>query len=261
MDEQSFQYHSHSAHKIKAYAGVEQQRPVGSDFDLVLNPLYLEWFHPTLYSDSLASNYQALFYPATSSGPMSHYRPDHLVDANRSQMFTPSPAENMMAPTVQTTPSWEIWNTSEAESSSPADEKCEEDEVWEPKDLRRMGYLDAGGNWRCRFEGCRSPRVFVRACDLRKHFRGHEKYFFCAETPCAGAGVGFATRKDYERHMGSHRPTIECPHPDCGRIFSRKDNMRDHFKKIHLRLSNNLFPKPCRRPRRGQAAKVADSKG
>ncbi|CCF36392.1 C2H2 type zinc finger protein [Colletotrichum higginsianum] len=192
---------------------------------------------------------------------MSHYRPDNLVETNRSEMFTQPPAQQMMVSTVQTTPSWEMWNSSEEKSPSPTEEEREEDEIWEPKDLRRMGYLDAGGNWRCRFEGCRSPRVFARACDLRKHFRGHEKYFFCAETPCAGAGVGFATRKDYQRHMGSHRPTIQCPHPDCGRMFSRKDNMRDHFKKIHQRLRNNLFPKPCRRPRRGQAAKVAGSKG
>ncbi|KAK2059599.1 hypothetical protein LY76DRAFT_592202 [Colletotrichum caudatum] len=113
-----------------------------------------------------------------------------------------------------------------------------------------MGYLDASGNWRCRYEGCRSTRVFVRACDLRKHYRGHDKYFFCTERPCANAGVGFSTKKDYQRHMGSHQPTVKCPHPDCGRIFSRKDNMREHFRKIHLRLRNNLFPRPCRRSRR-----------
>ncbi|TQN64372.1 Trichothecene biosynthesis transcription regulator TRI6, partial [Colletotrichum shisoi] len=266
MDQQCLQCHSYPTHNIEAYTKFEQQRPAGSDFDIVPHPPSLEWFYPTLDPDTLASIYEALSYPATSSGPMPHYRPDNPVDTNRSQMLAQSPAQHMMASTdtVQTTPSWEMWNSSEAESLSPAEEKCEEDEAWEPKDLRRMGYLDADGNWRCRFEGCRSPRVFARACDLRKHFRGHEKYFFCAERPCAGAGVGFATRKDYQRHMGSHRPTVRCPHPDCGRIFSRKDNMvryfaRDHFKRIHLRLRNNLFPKPCRRPRRGQAAKVAGS--
>ncbi|KAI8215370.1 hypothetical protein K4K54_011428 [Colletotrichum sp. SAR 10_86] len=107
--------------------------------------------------------------------------------------------------------------------SSPPKEL--EVDSWGPSDLHQMGYLDVAGNWRCRYAGCCSSRVFLRACDLRKHFRGHAKYFFCTEKRCQQAGVGFATRKDFQRHMGSHKPAVRCLHPDCDRIFSRKDNM------------------------------------
>ncbi|KAI8310273.1 hypothetical protein K4K61_000857 [Colletotrichum sp. SAR11_59] len=127
--------------------------------------------------------------------------------------------------------------------SSPPKEP--EVDSWGPSDLHQMGYLDVAGNWRCRYAGCCSSRVFLRACDLRKHFRGHAKYFFCTEKRCQQAGVGFATRKDFQRHMGSHKPAVRCLHPACDRIFSRKDNMREHYKKIHQRLRNNLFPRRC----------------
>lgn len=106
--------------------------------------------------------------------------------------------------------------------SSP---KTDADETWEPADIHHIGYRDVASNWRCAFAGCQSSRIFVRACDLRKHFRGHEKAFFCEKQLCQSAGVGFATRKDYQRHMRSHQPAIECPHIGCIRVFSRKDNM------------------------------------
>ncbi|KAF6826794.1 hypothetical protein CPLU01_09462 [Colletotrichum plurivorum] len=130
-------------------------------------------------------------------------------------------------------------------------------EGWGPADLHQMGYLDVAGNWRCRYSGCCSSRVFLRACDLRKHFRGHAKYFFCTEKRCQQAAVGFATRKDFQRHMGSHKPAVRCLHPDCDRIFSRKDNMREHYKKIHQRLRNNIFPRRCRRNKQGGCQQAA----
>lgn len=106
--------------------------------------------------------------------------------------------------------------------SSP---ETDADVAWEPADIHHIGYRDVASNWRCAFAGCQSSRIFVRACDLRKHFRGHEKAFFCEKEQCQSAGVGFATRKDYNRHMRSHQPAIECPHMGCRRVFSRKDNM------------------------------------
>ncbi|KAJ0332997.1 hypothetical protein COL5a_001727 [Colletotrichum fioriniae] len=139
-----------------------------------------EWFQPTLHPDSVASIYQPLPYLGTTSGAMSHYDPNHLVEASNTQILAHS-TPPMMQPAVPS-PNWDILSSSEG-SQSPAEER--EEEVWEPEDLRRMGYLDASGNWRC----------------------------------------------------------------------NRKDNMREHFKKIHLRLRNNLFPRPCRRPRRGERSK------
>ncbi|KAK1984679.1 hypothetical protein LZ30DRAFT_585701 [Colletotrichum cereale] len=185
-----------------------------------------------LLPEPLGSMYQPLPYLENASDSTSQYWTGLPVEASSSQTLSPpqgvptvptttSPAASVVSAAVHT-PCWDTWSSTE-ESQSPARDR--EEEAWEPEDLRRMGYLDASGNWRCRYEGCRSTRVFVRACDLRKHFRGHDKYFFCTEKSCANAGVGFSTRKDYQRHMGSHQPTIKCPHPDCRRIFSRKDNM------------------------------------
>ncbi|KAF4930690.1 Trichothecene biosynthesis transcription regulator TRI6 [Colletotrichum viniferum] len=228
-----------------------EARPAPYPFSLGPAPPFNgEWFQSTLHPDPVCL-YQPLPYLDTTSGAIPQYGHSHLVQASNSNtrvITSPMPA-NFVAGQP---PSWDVWSTSEG-SSSPAEER--EEETWEPEDLRHMGYLDANGSWRCKFQGCRSTRVFIRACDLRKHYRGHHKCFFCTEKPCAKAGVGFSTRKDYQRHMGSHQPTIKCPHPDCGRIFSRKDNMREHFKKIHLRLRNNLFPRPCRRPRRCESRK------
>ncbi|KAG7056059.1 C2H2 type zinc finger domain protein [Colletotrichum scovillei] len=252
MEQPYLQYGpSHNSHNELSPFPEAEPRSMDCSYTMGPSSTYTgEWFQPTLHPDSVAPIYQPLPYLGTTSGAMSHYDPNHLVEASNTHILAHSTPPMMQA--AVPSPSWELLSSSEG-SQSPAEER--EEEVWEPEDLRRMGYLDASGNWRCKFEGCRSSRVFMRACDLRKHFRGHDKYFFCTEKPCANAGVGFATRKDYQRHMGSHRPTIKCPHQDCGRIFSRKDNMREHFKKIHLRLRNNLFPRPCRRPRRGERLK------
>ncbi|KAK2037151.1 C2H2 type zinc finger domain-containing protein [Colletotrichum somersetense] len=174
---------------------------------------------------SLGSMYQPLPYLENPSDSAPQYWTGLPIQPSRPQTLAP-PQGVPTGPTVPRAPAAVPAAPAvpvAEESQSPAEDR--EEEVWEPEDLRRMGYLDASGNWRCRYEGCRSTRVFVRACDLRKHFRGHDKYFFCTERPCANAGVGFSTKKDYQRHMGSHQPTIKCPHPDCGRIFSRKDNM------------------------------------
>ncbi|KAK1964067.1 hypothetical protein LY78DRAFT_739348 [Colletotrichum sublineola] len=264
MDQQYSQYNSsRSTHDTNTYQSAEQQT-IGCGFGFYPTPSSNpEWFHFMLLPDSLGSIYhhhhQPLPYLENMSGSTPQYWTGPPIEASRSQpLVLPQgvPTVAAVAPVAPVasvasasvhTPSWDTLGSRE-ESHSPAEDR--EEEVWEPEDLRRMGYLDSSGNWRCRYEGCRSTRVFVRACDLRKHFRGHDKYFFCTERPCAGAGVGFSTKKDYQRHMGSHQPAIQCPHPDCGRIFSRKDNMREHFRKIHMRLRNNLFPRPCRRSRR-----------
>ncbi|KAK2591336.1 hypothetical protein QQS21_010989 [Conoideocrella luteorostrata] len=94
-----------------------------------------------------------------------------------------------------------------------------------PNDVFEIGYQDAACNWRCAYPGCHSKRVFERACDLRKHFRGHVKVYFCSKPQCQQSEIGFATQKDYKRHLKSHQPTIECRFPLCKRVFSRKDNM------------------------------------
>ncbi|KAF9881675.1 hypothetical protein CkaCkLH20_00821 [Colletotrichum karsti] len=223
----------------------------GYSFDSQLIP------HPT--EDSLDSFlYPFSFQSFQTNLPLMATSPTLTVDTDytfNNAFATPSPP-----PEFSPMPS-EQFNFPSSPSSgniSPRSPPKElEVEGWGPADLHQMGYLDVAGNWRCRYAGCCSSRVFLRACDLRKHFRGHAKYFFCTEKRCQQAGVGFATRKDFQRHMGSHKPAVRCLHPDCDRIFSRKDNMREHYKKIHQRLRNNLFPRRCRRTRQGEPQKAA----
>lgn len=119
--------------------------------------------------------------------------------------------------------------------------------------------------WRCAFPNCTSRAVFTRGCDLRKHYNRHSKHLFCrvegcpqSETACiavaqqqaiqAGAEVsdpsklavtgGFSSKKDRARHEAKHNPGIKCEWKgpngeECGRLFSRMDNMKDHVRRIH----------------------------
>lgn len=96
---------------------------------------------------------------------------------------------------------------------------------WVPEDVYQIGYQDYQGNWRCSYSGCRSPSVFDRACDLRKHHNAHTKVVFCTQPECVSSSAGFASQKDYRRHMRSHQPSVRCQEPSCPRVFSRMDNM------------------------------------
>ncbi|MCJ1480041.1 hypothetical protein MMC06_000195 [Schaereria dolodes] len=104
-----------------------------------------------------------------------------------------------------------------------------------PADLHNYGYLNEDGRtWRCAYAGCTSKAVFVRGCDLRKHYRRHSKSFFCRHEGCPQAVEGgFSSKKDQARHEAKHNPGIECEWEDCDRIFSRVDNMKDHVRRIH----------------------------
>ncbi|KAL0944556.1 C2H2 transcription factor [Colletotrichum truncatum] len=203
-------------------------------------------------------SFDSFLYPFSSQSlqlPVSSMvtRPTFTIDddSNFGINYTSQPTSSAMSPIPSEKSDIE---SPSSEATSPRTSLNELDmDNGGPTDLHKMGYVDVAGNWRCRYTGCSSSRVFLRACDLRKHFRGHAKYFFCTEKRCQRTGVGFATRKDFQRHMGSHKPTVRCLHPDCDRIFSRKDNMREHYKKIHQRLRNNLFPRRCRRTKKNDS--------
>ncbi|RYO75584.1 hypothetical protein DL766_001829 [Monosporascus sp. MC13-8B] len=98
----------------------------------------------------------------------------------------------------------------------------------------------------CTFQNCKSTTVFTTGRDFRRHYRQHFKRFFCRYEECpqsrddsGDAGTkGFATRKDRARHEAKHNPAIKCPWQNrngtqCTRTFSRMDNMRDHYRRIH----------------------------
>jgi hypothetical protein len=94
---------------------------------------------------------------------------------------------------------------------------------WTPPDIFEIGYQDTTGDWRCNYSGCLSNRVFLRACDLRKHYRSHQKTYFCKEQECHRSKIGFSSSKDCRRHMRSHQPMIKCSAESlgCTRMFSR----------------------------------------
>lgn len=95
---------------------------------------------------------------------------------------------------------------------------------WTPPDIFEIGFQDTNGDWRCNYSGCLSTQVFLRACDLRKHYRSHQKTYFCKERDCHWSKIGFSSSKDCQRHMRSHRPMIKCSAAEslgCTRVFSR----------------------------------------
>lgn len=102
--------------------------------------------------------------------------------------------------------------------------------------------------WRCAYPGCTSRAIFTRGCDLRKHFNRHSKHLFCRVEGCPQSEAeattnratsgGFSSKKDRARHEAKHNPGIRCEWrgpagEECGRIFSRMDNMKDHVRRIH----------------------------
>lgn len=82
---------------------------------------------------------------------------------------------------------------------------------------------------------CRSKRRFTRQCDLDKHYRSHFRRYFCRLPNCHDGATdgppGFPTIKDRDRHEHAHNPTIPCE--DCGKLFSRLDNLASHRRRLH----------------------------
>ena len=100
-------------------------------------------------------------------------------------------------------------------------------------DLYNYGTLNTDHRtWRCAYPGCNSKAIFVRPCDLRKHFHRHNKQFFCRHEGCPQATEGgFSSKKDRARHESKHNPGVPCEWEGCERIFSRVDNMRNHMQR------------------------------
>ncbi|KAI9817777.1 MAG: hypothetical protein M1827_000896 [Pycnora praestabilis] len=96
----------------------------------------------------------------------------------------------------------------------------------DPADVYNYGRLNSRGTWDCAYPGCTSRVTFTRACDLRKHYKRHSKFLFCRYDGCPQSTEGgFSSKKDRDRHEEKHNPRIPCEWPDCGRVFSRADNM------------------------------------
>lgn len=95
----------------------------------------------------------------------------------------------------------------------------------------------------CKREG-RDDFPFINDSDKRKHMKTHEKPFKCYDDDCKGDPYGCATDNDLWRHKetvhGIYRPTsvfYKCCVPACPKaaeIHRRKDNFRDHIKRMHV---------------------------
>jgi hypothetical protein len=95
-----------------------------------------------------------------------------------------------------------------------------------PNAIADYGYKNTDGTWSCAWPGCTSRSRFTRACDLRKHYKRHSKTLFCRHEGCPQSTEGgFSSKKDRARHEAKHNPMITCEWENCGRLFSRVDNM------------------------------------
>ncbi len=115
-----------------------------------------------------------------------------------------------------------------------------------PFDESSAGIPTSEPSLRCPHQPCSSRLVFRRQCDLNKHYRQHNRRYFCRVVGCKnwdegnqtvslGMPAGFPTIKDRDRHEKGHNPSLPCP--DCGRLFGRFDNLRAHWRRRHGHLS------------------------
>lgn len=91
--------------------------------------------------------------------------------------------------------------------------------------------------WQCPHPSCASKTIFTRQCDFNKHYRLHLPRFACRVPSCHHGDAKprmFASRKDRNRHEAAHSRSLSCNL--CTGIFSRRDNLRDHCRKVHGHL-------------------------
>jgi hypothetical protein len=175
-------------------------------------------------------------------GLQSNARPIHYHHSRSASSISRSCTPNL-GPT-QASPVPSIYSAdSNAESSTPSSLLAYGVPVTQPG-------MSGSQTWRCAYLGCTSRALFTRGCDLRKHFNRHSKPFFCRVEGCPrsearafadsgnSGGGGFSSKKDRTRHEARHNPGIRCEWrgsegEECGRVFSRMDNMKDHVRRIH----------------------------
>ncbi|KAK1749338.1 hypothetical protein QBC47DRAFT_152638 [Echria macrotheca] len=132
----------------------------------------------------------------------------------------------------------------------------------DPYDIPALGDLDqevvgseaaSDNNYVCELQnkhGNLCGKKFPRQCDLTKHQKNHSR-----PTPCEHCPLGFAERKDLERHMNTHHPyeaAVEglkkdeklCPLM-CG-YKGRADNLKRHVEKKHPESFPDLYGGPVK---------------
>jgi len=89
----------------------------------------------------------------------------------------------------------------------------------------------------CAFEGCK--KRCLRKADYKKHYRTHldiRPYKCRAAENCEEHFKDTSTRCKHERTHATEAFTC----PDCSKVFTRKDNMKTHQKKLHKRTSLDM---------------------
>lgn len=171
----------------------------------------------------MTSSYeQAITIPPLDN---SFYR---LPDMENNFNFRQQPATHF-APCPPVMPSSEIpIDAPEFSTASISDKPSEFSPSASPTSTKSTdyGYRNAEGLLVCSFRGCTSRAVFSRGCDLRKHYKRHNKSHFCSFEGCPQHYEGgFSSKKDLARHEAKHNPGIWCEWEGCNRLFSRVDNM------------------------------------
>lgn len=197
-------------------------------------PLTEQWYTPPLQAQP---HHQPPFY--ITSAPGSSTSSPHLPTSHPASLYphgTPCPASSSrLSPLPQdhyTTAASTASMTDDDGHDTPTSQTSQPS----PRDLTEYGIPNADGSWRCAYPGCTSQTTFRRGCDLRKHFNRHRKHLFCRYPGCAqSSSGGFSSKKDRDRHEAKHNPDVPCEWPNCGRMFSRVDNMKDHVRRVHRR--------------------------
>ncbi|KAJ5893285.1 hypothetical protein N7495_004976 [Penicillium taxi] len=218
-------------------------------------------YQPTSIPQSRPLSYPAGIQPQNAIYPA--LSDIHDVDTHyETSEWLPQPIYNAGVPCLRSTQSQEFYlspsypttatSTSSVMSTSPAPTTFSDFESSlssvgtrqdspssNRTDLSRYGIPTGDGAWRCAHPGCTSQSLFRRGCDLRKHFNRHRKHLFCRHENCPQSRQGgFSSKKDRARHEAKHNPGIVCDWDGCGRVFSRVDNMKDHVRRIHRRVSS-----------------------
>ncbi|KAL4916964.1 hypothetical protein BDW62DRAFT_90793 [Aspergillus aurantiobrunneus] len=196
------------------------------------SPANAHWAHPsqghpfrTYHHHQHHHHHQPTYQDSLPSIPSSDLDPDFDIDP----AFSPSPSP--------------IPGQSQSQNQGPSRSASTSSNN---KDLTLYGTPSPThpGTWRCAYPNCTSPSLFRRGCDLRKHYNRHRKHLFCRHDGCPQAnaqnpGAGFSSKKDRDRHEAKHNPGIVCEWASegCTRVFSRVDNMKDHVRRIHMRVN------------------------
>jgi hypothetical protein len=185
-------------------------------------------------------------------GPHSSARPIHYSHSRSASSISRSCTPNLDPTQPSSAPS------NYSQDSNPESSSASSSLLSYGVPVQQSG-MSASQTWRCAYPGCTSRALFTRGCDLRKHFNRHSKHLFCRVEGClqseacavgepggrrgsvSGTG-GFSSKKDRARHEAKHNPGIRCEWrgsegEECGRVFSRMDNMKDHVRRIHRKGS------------------------